>query len=66
MNFKIDERLIAGVIAILFTVGILGLTVMLGYRYMVFGYTADIDAIKTLWAVLGTPYGIVLGYYFKT
>lgn len=60
----IDEKIITAVIAILFTLVILGLTTILGIRYFQYGQPQDIDAIKTIWAVLGTPYGLVLGYYF--
>lgn len=60
----IDEKIITAIIALLFTISILGITVALAIMYFMDGDPQNIDAIKTIWAVLGTPYGLVLGYYF--
>jgi len=63
---KVDEKLITAIIALMFTGVILTITTIFGIKYAISGNMQDVDAIKTLWAVLGTPYGLVLGYYFKS
>jgi hypothetical protein len=62
---NVDEKLITAIIALMFTGVILAITTIFGIKYAISGDMQDVDAIKTLWAVLGTLYGLVLGYYFK-
>lgn len=60
------DRTVAGVFALIFLVGILVITGMVAYRYMLYGDAEALEGIKTIWAVLGTPLGAILMYYFKS
>ena len=60
------DRTVAGIFALIFLIGILIITGMVSYRYMIYGDAAALEGIKTIWAVLGTPLGAILMYYFKT
>lgn len=60
------DRTVAGVLALIFLVGILVITGMVAYRYMLYGDPSALEGVKTIWAVLGTPLGAILMYYFKS
>lgn len=63
---SLADRTVAGVFALIFLIGILGITGMVAYRYMLYGEPDALEGIKTIWAVLGTPLGAILMYYFKS
>ena len=64
--FSIDEKIIAGAIALLFVIFMLSASMIFVWGFFMTQNAVYMDAIKTIWAVFGTPLGAVLAYYFKS